>query len=300
MKEPITTSAVTGQIKNVLGNGRGTLILAIIGVGLSTASTFMFCLASVGFDFTQLSEPAFWSSWASVFMTMICSYALVILHKDEKNRLNEWYVEKMTLIMNLSTAAGLSFDEYLEWFNLQRRIAWYKNDINAKIAKLNGKIIKYKLKGKPTDILEKQIETFRACLAEEYIEENKYSLQTRSKPIRSSQVLTESKKGTDGEENFRSPSAYYSVKVVLKIVMYFVIAVAFAAVVVQNFMVGVDVAAITKTILSCLSIVLAIISAIFAANGCYKTVYVPNLLFKIKILTGYGAWKEEKVSKDNI
>ena len=40
-----------------------------------------------------------------------------------------------------------------------------------------------------------------------------------------------------------------------------------------------------------LSVFVSIVSAILAANGCYKNVYVPNLLFKLEILQNFEAWK---------
>lgn len=299
MNEPLLTqSAVTDKIKSTLGNGRGTLALAIIGVALSTASAFMFCLASMGFDFSQLANSTFWSRWASMFISMLSAYVFVIIHKDESNRLSDWYLEKTSLLLELSISAGINFDEYIEDFNLQRRIAWFKNDINAKITKLGLKIMARRLAGKPIEKLENKVAIYRSYLTDDYIEKNKYALKTKSRPIYAAQVLTESQKGQGSEENFRSAGAYYGGKIIIKVVFSMLMTAGFASVVVQNFMAGVDVASITMTIFTLLSLVISIVSAIFAANGCYKTVYVPNLLFKIKILSGYEGWRNKNKEKN--
>ena len=289
-KEKFTT---TGDIihgaANVLGNGRGTLILAIVGVALSTSSAFMFCLVGVGFDFSQLTTSLFWSRWASMCLATLSSYFFVLLHKDEKNKLNPWYQQKVRLLLDLSVETGADFDSYLFHYNRERKIAWFKNRVNGKIAKLNAKITWRKLKGKPTDDLESKIAIYRACLSEKYIAENENSLKTRSKPIRSAQVLTEAQKAGRDEENFKSAGAYYGVKSIAKIALSLMVTIAFASVILQNLGSG-SVASIAMTIFTLLSTVISIFSAILAANGCYKTVYVPNLLFKIKILKGYREW----------
>ena len=54
---------------------------------------------------------------------------------------------------------------------------------------------------------------------------------------------------------------------------------------------GVNIASIVMTVLTVLSVFVSIVSAILAANGCYKNVYVPNLLFKLEILQNFEAWK---------
>lgn len=86
-KEVFTVSTVTKKVKAGLGNGRGTLILAIVGTAVSLCASFMFCLASIGFDFSQLGETVFWSRWASMAIATMCVYVLVLLHKDEVNRM---------------------------------------------------------------------------------------------------------------------------------------------------------------------------------------------------------------------
>lgn len=274
---------------NILGNGRGTLILAIIGVALSTSSAFMFCLVAVGFDFSQLTTSIFWSRWACMCLAAMSSYFFVLLHKDEKNKLNPWYQKKIRLLLDLSVETGANFDEYLCIYNRTRKINWFKNNLNCKIAALNAKITRKKLKGKPAEDLEKKIEILRTCLTDEYINRNEDALKTRSKPIRSAQVLTETQKADRGEENFKSAGAYYGVKSITKLLLSLISTIAFASVFVQNLASG-SVASIVMSIFTLLSIVISIFSAILAANGCYKSVYVPNLLFKIKILKGYREW----------
>ena len=141
-KEMITVSDVTKKVKTGLGNGRGTLILAIVGISVSLASSFMFCLASIGFDFTQLQQTVFWSRWASMSISSLFAYALVILHKDEVNRLKPWYTEHLRLLADKSATAGDSFEEYLKQLNLQRRVEWYKRNLREKVARLNEKILR--------------------------------------------------------------------------------------------------------------------------------------------------------------
>lgn len=295
--EPLTTENVTSKVKSILGNGRGTLILAIFGVLLSTASAFTFCLASIGFDFSQLIRSTFWSRWASMFITMLSAYAFVIVHKDEKNRLNSWYIEKLRLLMELSISTGFNFDAYIEELNEEREEEWFKNDIDAKISTLNGKVVRRKLKGRSYGDLEDKIKIYQSCITPEYLAANKYHLKTRSKPIRAAQVLTEKQNKCRAEENFLSPAAFYGGKMVIKVITSLLTTAAFASVVVQNFEAGFNAASVVMTLFTLLSVTMSIMSAIFAANGCYKNVHVPNLLFKIKILTGYKAWQEKQTTK---
>ena len=64
-EELVTAEKVVKVAKKAVGGGRGTLALAVVGIAISLGSSFMFCLASIGFDFTQLGEMTFWSRWAS-------------------------------------------------------------------------------------------------------------------------------------------------------------------------------------------------------------------------------------------
>lgn len=296
--EIVTTDMVTKKIKGSLGNGRGTLLLAIFGVLVSLCSSFMFCLASIGFDFSQLTNSVFWSRWAALAVASFVAYAIVILHKDEMNRKNDWYVENMRKIAEKASETGEAFEVYLQQLNLKRRIEWYKRHINDKIAALNAKVLQYELKNKPTDKLKAQIALYTSRLSEDFIERNKYALKTRSKPISSVQVLSETNRGDNGETTFRSASAYYSGKSAVKLVLSLVMTAAFSCVVVQNFAVGIDIASVVMTVLTVLSVLISVMSAIMAANGCYKNVYVPNLLFRLKILSDYDEWKKKKEEEE--
>jgi hypothetical protein len=289
----ITSESVGQKIKYKLGNGRGTLWLAIIGGTISTASSFMFCLASIGFDFSQLSYSSFWSRWASMFLSTLFTYILVLIHKDEVNRLNDWYVDKMTKLTQLCQSAGVEFEAFLKEYNLQRRVTWYVNHINGKIAKLNSKRIKKELKNKSTAEIDDKIKTYRAHITDEYIEANKYSLKTKSRRITAAQVLTEAQRISGNEENFRSASVYYGGKGVVKLCLSLFITAAFASVVVKDITAGITVASITMLLFTVLSMILSVVSAIMAADGCFKYVYTPNILFKIKILSAFNKWREE-------
>lgn len=293
-REAFTTQDITKKVISSLGGGRGTLALAVIGIAISLCSSFMFCLASIGFDFMQLKEALFWSRWISMSISALFAYALVILHKDEMNRLKDDYVEKLKLISEKSLTVGEEFDEYLKELNIQRRIEWYKRKINKKLGKLNTKLLDLELKNKPTEALKDKISKYKACITPEYLEANKYTLKTRSKPISAAQVLCETQRGDNGEVNFRSPTAYYGGKALAKLCMSLCMTAAFACVVVQNFNVGINIAAVSMTILTVLSLLISVVSAIMAANGCYRNVYIPNLQFKLKILAGFDKWKEEK------
>lgn len=294
----ITSEVVTKKIKSGIGNGRGTLLLAVFGVIVSLGSSFMFCLASIGFDFAQLANSVFWSRWAALAIASFVAYALVILHKDEMNRKNEWYVENLQKIADKASETGEQFETYLQQLNLKRRIDWYKRNINEKIAALNNKVLQAELKNKPTGKIKAQIELYTSRLSDAFIEKNKYALRTKSKAISSVQVLSETNKGDNGETTFRSASAYYSGKSVIKLVLSLVMTAAFSCVVVQNFAVGIDIASVVMTVLTVLSVLISVMSAIMAANGCYKNVYVPNLLFRLKILSDYEDWKKEQRKKE--
>lgn len=294
----VTSETVQKKMRASLGNGRGTLILAVFGVLVSLCSSFMFCLASIGFDFSQLANSVFWSRWAALAVASFVAYAIVILHKDEMNRKNDWYVENMRKIAEKASETGEAFEVYLQQLNLKRRIEWYKRHINDKIAALNAKVLQYELKNKPTDKLKAQIALYTSRLSEDFIERNKYALKTRSKPISSVQVLSETNRGDNGETTFRSASAYYSGKSAIKLVLSLVMTAAFSCVVVQNFAVGIDIASVVMTVLTVLSVLISVMSAIMAANGCYKNVYVPNLLFRLKILSDYEDWKKEQRKKE--
>lgn len=293
-KEVFTPDVVAKKVKAGLSKGRGTLVLAILGIAVSLASSFMFCLASIGFDFTQLTQTVFWSRWASMSISSLCTYVFVILHKDEVNRLNPWYLEKTKLLAEKSESAGKDFEEYLKEINLQRRIEWYKRKISGKIGKLHRKLQHLELKNKSTQKVKEQIGKYEYFVSEEYIEKNKYVLRTRSKPITSAQVLSETQKGDGGEMNFRSASAYYGGKTAVKLALSLAMTAAFACVVVQNFAIGINIASVVMAVLTVLSVFMSVLSAIFAANGCYKNIYVPNLLFKLEIISDFEEWKTKK------
>lgn len=280
----------TKKVKSALGGGRGTLALAIIGGAISTASSFMFCLVSIGFDFTQLATTAFWSRWASMFISTLVTYVLVVIHKDEVNRLKGAYVEELKKLRNFEHTD--EFEEFLKQYNLARKIAWHKNHINSKISKLKMRRLKLELKNKPTTKVDGKISTYERLVDDDYIKKNMYTLKTKSKPISSAQVLTETKKVQAGEENFRSAGLYYGSKGVLKLCLSLLMTSAFASVVVENFSAGINVASIVMVLFTILSMVLSTASAITAANGCYRNVYVPNLQFKLKILSAFNTWKQ--------
>lgn len=298
-KEVFTPDVVTKKVKAGLSNGRGTMMLAIVGTCVSLCASFMFCLASIGFDFSQLAQTTFWSRWASMSISTLCVYALVILHKDEVNRLNEWYVERRKIISEKAKIVGEEFEDYLKEFNLKRRIDWHKRKINDKISCLNQRLLCAELKRQTTGVqkrivkIKKKIWKLKERITDEYIEENKYTLKTRSRAISAAQVLSDTNFGYNGEVNFRSASAYYGGKSLAKICLSLAMTAAFACVVVQNFGMGVNIASIVMTVLTVLSVFVSIVSAILAANGCYKNVYVPNLLFKLEILRNFEAWKEK-------
>lgn len=289
--EAVTTFDVVKKVKTGLGNGRGTLLLAIAGIAVSLCSSFMFCLASIGFDFSQLREAVFWSRWASMMISSLCAYVFVILHKDEVNRLNEWYVLNTKSIAEKSRTAGEEFESYLRELNLQRRIEWHKRKMNAKIGKLNQKLLRASLKHRAMGPIEEAIKKYKFCISEEYISANKNFLRTRSKPISSAQVLSETQRGDDGEVNFRSVSMYYGGKAIMKLCLSLCSTAAFSCVVVKNFEAGINIASVVMTVLTVLSLFISVLSAIMAANGCYKNVYVPNLIFKLKILSDYENWR---------
>lgn len=284
----------TRKVKSALGGGRGTLALAIIGGAISTASSFMFCLVSIGFDFTQLATTSFWSRWASMFISTLVTYVLVVIHKDEVNRLKGVYVEELKKLRNFEHTD--EFEEFLKEYNIARKIAWHKNHINARIAKLKNRRLKAELKNKPTARVDGKIKTYEKLVEEGYIEKNMHTLKTKSKPISSAQVLTETKKMQSGEENFRSAGLYYGSKGVTKLCLSLLMTSAFASVVVENFSAGITVASIVMVLFTVLSMVLSTASAITAANGCYRNVYVPNLQFKLKILSAFNKWKSGKNS----
>lgn len=286
----ITTEEIANKAKSALGNGRGTFILAVLGITISLGSSFMFCLASIGFDFTQLQLAEFWSRWACMSLSTLFTYVLVIIHKDEVNRLNVWYTDNLKLLADKSATVGTEFEVYLKELNLQRRIDWHKRNVNEKMAALNKKLLRLELKNKPTKRIEDKIRTYKYSLSDEYIEANKYALKTRSKPISSAQVLCETRRGDGGEENFRSAAVYYSGKVISKLIFSLLLTASFASVVVQNFVAGINVASVAMTVLTVFSLLISVVSAILAANGCYRNVYVPNLQFKLKILAGFDNW----------
>lgn len=291
-EEPQTT--VVEKVKVGLGNGRGTLLLAILGISVSLASSFMFCLASIGFDFTQIGHSVFWSRWASMAVTTFIAYAFVIVHVDERNRMRPWYLGQLEKISNMSAIVGKEFEAYLAELNLTRRVEWYKRHINEKIAALNKALLKAEINGKPTEEIKRKIGQYSSCLTPEYLEANKYALKTHSRPITAAQVLSETQRGDSGETNFRSATAYYGGKAIAKVLMSLIMTATFSCVVVQNFSVGVNVASVVMTILTVLSIFISVLSAITAANGCYKHVYVPNILFRLKILADFETWKRQK------
>lgn len=279
----------TRKVKSALSGGRGTLALAIIGGAISTASSFMFCLVSIGFDFTQLATTSFWSRWASMFISTLVTYVLVVIHKDEVNRLKGAYVEELKKLRDFEHTD--EFEEFLKEYNLARKIAWHKNHVNARIAKLKARRLKLELKNKPTVKVDGKIKTYEKLVEDEYIEQNMYTLKTKSKPISSAQVLTETKKMQTGEENFRSAGLYYGSKGLVKLCLSLLMTSAFASVVVENFSAGITVASIVMVLFTVLSMVLSTASALTAANGCYRNVYVPNLQFKLKILSAFNKWK---------
>lgn len=302
--EPVTTDKMKEKIKSGLGNGRGTLILAIAGTVVSLCATFMFCFFSIGFDLSKLGEPVFWSRWVSMAISTLCVYALVVLHKDEVNRLKAWYTKKTDELMSKAKeAVGEQFEEYLREINMIRRIEWYKRKMNGKIAKLNQKQLRLETKRQKPRIKKRiervkgGIDKFKARLTEEYIEANKQNLKTRSKPISSAQVLSEAQHGDGGEQNFRSESAYYGGKSVVKVCLSLFMTAAFASVTLGDLVVGFNAASVVVIFFTLLSVVISIVSAILAANGCYKNVHVPNLLFKLKILSDFEAWKEKSDHK---
>ena len=297
-KDVFVMNDITDKIKAGLGNGRGTFLLALFGIGISVSASFMFCLASIGFDFTQLKDIVFWSRWASMAITSLVGYFLVILHKDEKNRMLPWYKECLDEIARKASQIGESFDEFLHDLNLRRRIEWYKRAVNDKIALLNKKLLEADLRGKPTAAIAQKIEKYKAIISDEFISANKNALKTRSKTISSVQVLSEARRGDNGETNFRSASGFYVGKGTAKVVMSLIMTAAFACVVVQNFGAGISIASIVMTVLSVLSTVISVFSAVLAANGCYRNVYVPNMLFRLKILSDYEEWKKKKEGKN--
>lgn len=291
----ITVPEITTKVKSSLGKGRGTLILAVIGILLSLGSSFLFCLASIGFDFSQFKEMTFWSRWASMSISALFAYALVLLHKDEVNRLNKWYVDNLKLLADKSAAVGDEFDKYLQEVNLKRRIEWFKNTMNAKIGVLNAKLLTAELKGKSAEKFKMEIEKYKQCLTDDYIEANKHTFKTGSVPFSRAQILSESQKAEGEEENFRSATGYYAGKAFLKLLFSLITTVAFACVVVQNFGLYVNVASIVMTIMAAMAVLTSVVSAVLAANGCYRNIYVPNLQLKLKILAGFEKWQEEKI-----
>lgn len=293
----VTVEDISKKVKSSLGKGRGTLVLAVAGILISLGSSFMFCLASIGFDFSQLREMTFWSRWASMSISALFAYGLVVLHKDEVNRLNSWYTENLKKLAEMSSAVGDDFDKYLKEVNLTRRVEWYKNKMNAKIGKLNQKLLKAELNCRPTEKLAEKIAKYKICVSEEWLEANKYTLKTRSKPFSAAQILSESHKSEGAEENFRSAAAYYGGKALMKLCMSLCMTAAFACVIVQNVDIYVNVASIVMTILAVIAVLISVVSAVMAANGCYRNIYVPNLQLKLKILAGFEKWRENNVSE---
>ncbi len=293
-KEIITTEKIAANAKKAVSGGRGTLALAVVGIAISLGSSFMFCLASIGFDFTQLGEMTFWSRWASMSISALFAYGLVVLHKDEVNRLNKWYQDNLKLLAEKSATVGDDFDEYLKEVNLKRRIEWYRNYVNGKLAKLNRELLRLELNCKPTEKIKAKIEKYKACVTEEFLGANKYVLKTQSKPFSAAQILSETQRGDGTEENFRSAAAYYGGKALTKLVMSLCMTAAFACVIVQNLEIYVNVASIVMTIMAVMAVLISVVSAILAANGCYRNIYVPNLQLKLKILSGFEKWRETK------
>ncbi len=299
-KQPFTPDVVKEKVKVGLGNGRGTLLLAIAGTVVALCATFMFCIFSVGFDFTKLGTTVFWSRWASMAISTMCVYSLVVLHKDEVNRLKKWYTERSEELAEKSKSViGERFEEYLREINQTRRSNWYKSYMNAKIAKLNQKLLRLETRrpfpgtGKRIELIKANIERYRERNTDKYIAANRDNLKTRSKPISSMQVLSDSRRGDSGEQNFRSQSAYYGGKSIVKISLSLVMTAAFASVTLSDLVMGFTAASAVVIIFTLLSVVISIVSAILAANGCYKNVYVPNLLFKLEILSNFEEWKEK-------
>lgn len=293
-EEVFTPEVITKKVRSGLGNGRGTLLLAIAGIAVSICSSFMFCLASIGFDFSELQQSVFWSRWASMSVSSLIAYIFVILHKDETNRLKEWYVTNMKKIAEKSEAAGEEFEVFLRDLNIRRQVEWYKRKMGEKVAQLNHALLKAEIHHKPTEEIQARIKLYSERMSDEFILSHREVLKTRSKPIYSAQVLTEAQKGDAGEANFRSASAYYGSKAFVKTILSLGMTAAFSCVVVQNFEAGINIASVVMTVLTVLSIFISVWSAIMAANGCYKNVYVPNLLFKLKILSDFEKWKANK------
>ncbi len=293
-KELLTTDKIVLTAKKTVSGGRGTLALAVVGITISLGSSFMFCLASIGFDFAQLGEMTFWSRWASMSISSLFAYGLVVLHKDEVNRMNKWYQDGLKTLVEKSASVGDDFDGYLKEVNLRRRIEWYKNKVNEKLAKLNQQLLRLELSGKSTEKVKGKIEKYKMCVTDGYLEENKYTLKTRSKPFSAAQILSETQRGDGTEENFRSAAAYYGGKALFKLVLSLCMTAAFACVIVQNVEIYVNVASVVMTVMAVLAVLISVVSAILAANGCYRNVYVPNLQLKLKILSGFEKWRKEK------
>ena len=199
----------------------------------------------------------------------------------------------MRKIADRAADIGEKFDEFLKIYNERRRIEMYKRQINEKIAALNQRALALEIRGKSSGSIQSKIERYKERITDVFIASNKNALKTRSKPISAIQVLSEARRGDGAETNFRSEGSYYFGKGAAKIILSLVMTAAFACVVVQNFNVGISIASIVMTILSVLSTLISVFSAIMAANGCYRNVYVPNLLYRLKILADYDAWREK-------
>lgn len=288
-----TTGDVTALIKKAAGNGRATLVLAVLGTLIASASTFMFCLIPIKFDFEKILEPSFWSKWLAMCISTISAFALVTIHKDEKNKLSPWFTEKKALIGELGAQLSSDFDIYLEEINLERRIKWHKAFVNRKIGLLKKKVLKLKLKNKPYSKYDAQIKEWERLLTAEYLEENKYNLKTKSKPLHRCEIVTDTH-DRGGEEGKKSTVNYYSTHTIFKVSLSLAMSAAFACILLDNFEVGINAAGIVSILLSMLSIALSVVSGILTANGCYRNVYMPNVLFSIKILRGYYEWQKTK------
>lgn len=309
LNEKFTADNIGKKVKSAMGNGHATLVIMILGVAMAVSSVFVTCFVSIGFDFTQIGTPTFWLRWLTVLSATLSSFFFVLVHRDDVNKLKSVYTDKMQEINEQGKRVKKNFDDFLFEYNTERRIEWHKASINRKIGKYNEKILRCKIKlvkylpssrrrkkcekkiAKYTD----KINAYQEQITESYIEQNKYSLKTRSRAISRMTILSDRIK-VDDEEYIQNVSVFYGKKGFVRVVLSFVIAICIACILPDPHTGAVTWASALSLIMTLLSILVACLGGMMTANDALKNVHVPNALFKLKVLTAYFEWDSKQTA----
>lgn len=247
-------------------------------------------LVSVGLDITSFTKPSFYISTVATAISVVLVYRATINAVYVKTESRPNVVEARNKYNSLNEKKSLNLKAYLEEYNLKTKIEVYISKVNAKIYKIEKKLIRSR-RDKNIVKLNSKLENVKKLITTEYINEHISRINVKYNIVYYSDFLSLNTKSSGGaiitRPNYDGLFNKYSFK---KSWMY-ILSTAFLSLGIITGTTEGTVGLVASIFLNVFMVVFRIGSALIQAPKIYDDTITKSILDRTMILEEYFKWE---------